>query len=110
VEAFRDLMLKTKHDLRDRLPKLDSEDSLNNLFRYPYTKIEFVEKELGISRVTASKYLEQLTKAVSRLRGEARGGLRPPPWRLGPGHGAHGGPALGRYRQPDPGRVDRRQG
>ena len=63
VKAFRDLMLKTKHDLCERVPKLYSQDLLNNLFRYPYTKIEFVEKELGVSRVTASKYLEQLTKA-----------------------------------------------
>lgn len=63
VKAFRDLMLKTKHDLRDRLPKLYSQDLLNNLFRYPYTKIEFVEHELGVSRPTATKYLEQLTTA-----------------------------------------------
>jgi len=56
-------MMKTKHDLRERLPKLYSQDLLNNLFRYPYTKIEFVEQELSVSRVTASKYLEQLTKA-----------------------------------------------
>ena len=63
VKAFRDLMFKTKHDLRDRLPKLYSQDLLNNLFRYPYTKIEFVENELGVSRPTATKYLEQLTMA-----------------------------------------------
>ena len=63
VKAFRDLMFKTKHDLRDRLPKLYSQDLLNNLFRYPYTKIEFVERELGVSRPTATKYLEQLTMA-----------------------------------------------
>jgi Fic family protein len=63
VKAFRDLMLKTKHDLRERLPKLYSQDLLNNLFRYPYTKIEFVEHELGVSRPTAGKYLELLTAA-----------------------------------------------
>jgi Fic family protein len=63
VKVFRDLMLQTKHDLRERLPKLYSQDLLNNLFRYPYTKIEFVEKELGVSRPTAGKYLEQLTTA-----------------------------------------------
>jgi len=63
VKAFRDLMQKTKHDLRERLPKLYSQDLLNNLFRYPYTKIEFIERELGVSRPTASKYLEQLTAA-----------------------------------------------
>ena len=62
VKAFRDLMLKTKHDLRERLPKLYSQDLLNNLFRYPYTKIEFVERELGVSRITAAKYLDLLAR------------------------------------------------
>ncbi len=63
VKAFRDLMQKTKHDIRNRLPKLYSQDLLNNLFRYPYTKIEFIEHELDVSRPTAAKYLEQLTGA-----------------------------------------------
>jgi Fic family protein len=63
VRAFRDLMLQTKHDLREQLPKLYSQDLLNNLFRYPYTKIEFIERELDVSRITAMKYLNQLTKA-----------------------------------------------
>lgn len=63
VKALRDLMLSTKHALRTRLPKLYSQDLLNNLFRYPYTKIEFVEKELGVSRITAAKYLNQLAAA-----------------------------------------------
>lgn len=63
VKAFRDLMLKTKHDLRKRLPKLYSQDLLNNLYRHPYTKIEFIERELGVSRITASKYLDQLSVA-----------------------------------------------
>jgi len=63
VKAFRELMLRTKHDLRSRLPKLYSQDLLNNLFRYPYTKIEFIERDLDVSRVTAMKYLDQLTKS-----------------------------------------------
>lgn len=61
VTALRELMLKTKHNMRDKLPKLYSQDLLNNLFRYPYTKIEFVERELSVSRITAAKYLDQLT-------------------------------------------------
>ena len=61
LKTFRDLMQKMKHDLRQRLPKTYSQDLLNNLFRYPYTKIEFIERELGVSRPTATKYLEQLT-------------------------------------------------
>lgn len=63
VKAFRDLMQKTKHDLRKRLPKLYSQNLLNNLYRYPYTKIEFIENELGVSRITATKYLNQLALA-----------------------------------------------
>jgi Fic family protein len=63
VKEFRDLMVKTKHNLRERLPKIYSQDLLNNLFRYPYTKIEFIIRDLGVSRPTASKYLEQLTSA-----------------------------------------------
>ena len=63
VTALRELMLKTKHTMRDKLPKLYSQDLLNNLFRYPYTKIEFVERELSVSRITAAKYLDQLTAA-----------------------------------------------
>jgi Fic family protein len=63
VKSLRALMQGTKHTLRERLPKLYSQDLLNNLFRYPYTKIEFVERELGVSRITAAKYLEQLTAA-----------------------------------------------
>ncbi|MGI9055414.1 MAG: Fic family protein, partial [Pyrinomonadaceae bacterium] len=49
-----------KRGLRIDLPKLYSQDLLNNLFRHPYTKIEFVENELRVSRQTASKYLSQL--------------------------------------------------
>jgi Mn-dependent DtxR family transcriptional regulator len=30
------------------------------LFKHPYTKIEFVENDLGVSRITASKYLNLL--------------------------------------------------
>ncbi len=63
VKALSELMLKTKHDMRDRLPKLYSQDLLNNLFLHPYTKIEFVERDLGVSRITAAKYLDQLTLA-----------------------------------------------
>ena len=63
VKNLRDLMLYTKYRLRDGFPKIYSQDLLNNLFRYPYTKIEFVEKELEVSRITAAKYLNQLSDA-----------------------------------------------
>lgn len=62
IKDLRDLMLRTKHELRAKLPKVYSQDLLNNLFRYPYTKIEFVEKELGVSRITAAKHLDLLAE------------------------------------------------
>jgi Fic family protein len=42
--------------------KFYSQDLINNLFMHPYTKIEFVQRDLGVSRITATKYLEALTE------------------------------------------------
>jgi hypothetical protein len=33
---------------------------LHHLFRYPYTRIEFVQQALGVGRLTAGTYLNQL--------------------------------------------------
>ena len=60
IKNLRELMQTTKHRLRKELPKIYSQELLNNLFRYPYTKIEFVEKDLGVSRITAAKHLNTL--------------------------------------------------
>lgn len=57
VKDLRELMQSVKHRLRSELPKIYSQELLNNLFRYPYTKIEFLEKDLGVSRVTAARHL-----------------------------------------------------
>ena len=51
-----------KHKLRGELPKIYSQDLINNLFRHPYTKIEFVMSELQVSRITATRYLNELTR------------------------------------------------
>ena len=63
VRGIRDLMQSTKQRLRSDLPKLYSQDLLNNLFRHPYTKIEFIERDLEVSRPTATKYLAALEKS-----------------------------------------------
>ena len=63
VIAIRSLMQKTKHAMRERFPKMYSQDLLNNLFQHPYTKIEFIERDLAVSRPTATKYLQQLAAA-----------------------------------------------
>ena len=34
---------------------------IKNKFKYPYTKIEFVEKDLKVSRITAANYLNTLS-------------------------------------------------
>lgn len=60
VKNLRGLMQAAKQRLRAELPRLYSQELLNNLFRYPYTKIEFVEKDLGVSRITAAKHLDTL--------------------------------------------------
>lgn len=62
VNNIRELMDDYKLRLKDTCP-FYSQDLLNNLFSYPYTKIEFLEEELGIHRQTASKYLKLLVDA-----------------------------------------------
>lgn len=62
VKEIRALMAASKARLRAELPKLYSQDLLNNLFRYPYTKIEFIERDLQVSRPTATRYLDELTR------------------------------------------------
>lgn len=60
VKKIEALMYKFKHKIRQELPKIYSQDLLNNIFKHPYTKIEFLEQELGIQRKTAAKYLDAL--------------------------------------------------
>jgi Fic family protein len=60
IEEIRLLMKVTKQKMRAELPKIYSQDLLNNLFRHPYTKIEFVAQELRCTRQTAAKYLDEL--------------------------------------------------
>jgi Fic family protein len=63
VQGIRQLMQATKQRLRNELPKIYSQELLNNLFRHPYTKIEFIERDLGVSRPTATKYLTLLNES-----------------------------------------------
>lgn len=61
VVAIRTALLDTKHRIRDAF-RFYSQDLINNLFTHPYTKIQFVERDLKVSRLTATKYLEALTE------------------------------------------------
>lgn len=60
IGQIRDLMQHTKHRMREECPKIYRQELLNNLFNHPYTKIEFVVEDLGVSRITATKYLDEL--------------------------------------------------
>lgn len=62
VHAIRDLMQAHKFQIRSELPKIYSQDLINSIFSHPYSKIAFVERDLRVSRITATKYLDQLTK------------------------------------------------
>lgn len=62
IGHIKKLMQDYKDTLRTKLPKLYSQDLLNNLFQYPYTKIEYMERDLDISRSTAIRYLTELEK------------------------------------------------
>ena len=55
-------MQQYKQTIKKEAPKIYSQDLLNNLFRYPYTKIEFVMHDLQVSRNTAISYLEKLER------------------------------------------------
>ena len=72
VHGMRDLMANTKQRMRDELPGVYSQDLLNNLFRHPYTRIEAVVNDIGVSRQTASKYLKQLQE-IGILTAQTRG-------------------------------------
>lgn len=60
VTAIREALLATKHRIRSEHRKIYSQDLINSLFTHPYTKIQFIERDLDVSRITAAKYLDLL--------------------------------------------------
>ena len=53
IIKIKELMQVFKNRLRTNY-KFYSQDLLNNLFKHPYTKIEFLVNDLGISRLPAA--------------------------------------------------------
>jgi Fic family protein len=60
IEAIRKLMADYKIYLRQNHASIYSQDLLNNLFRHPYTRIEYIQQDLGVARQTAARYLDRL--------------------------------------------------
>jgi Fic family protein len=61
IEGIKVLMLKSKNKIRENT-KFYSQDLINNLFKHPYTKIDFVINDLDVTRITATKYLDELAQ------------------------------------------------
>lgn len=61
IHAVKKALFDYKHRIRNDY-RFYSQDLINNLFTHPYTKIEFVQRDLKVSRLTATKYLDALTE------------------------------------------------
>lgn len=61
VSDIKELMMRFKHEIRDNY-KFYSQDLINNLFAHPYTKIDFLQRDLQVTRLTATSYLNQLVE------------------------------------------------
>jgi len=61
ITDIKTVMQDYKNRIRTELPKIYSQDLLNILFKNPYTKIEFLEKELNITKRTGLNYLNSIS-------------------------------------------------
>jgi Fic family protein len=59
IGQIKDLMQSYKQRLRTDY-KFYSQELLNNLFKHPYTKIDYLVEDLDVSRATAALYLNTL--------------------------------------------------
>jgi len=60
IRDIKRLMFEFKNDIKKERPKIYSKDLLENLFKHPYTKINSLMHDLGISKPTAISYLNKL--------------------------------------------------
>lgn len=63
VAETKAALVNYKHRTRSDL-RFYSQSPINNLSKHPSTKIEFVENELNVTRLIATKYLNALAKPV----------------------------------------------
>lgn len=61
IGAIKNALQDYKHRIRAK-HRFYSQDLINNLFTHPYTRIEYVEQDLKVSRTTATSYLEKLVE------------------------------------------------
>jgi Fic family protein len=63
IHKLIELMSDYQKRIKAELPKIYSLELLNTLFKHPYTKIDFVIRDVGVKRVTAGLYLDALSEA-----------------------------------------------
>jgi Fic family protein len=71
VNQIDRLMAEYKHRIREEHSRIYSQELLNNLFAHPYTRIEFVQRDLGVTRQTASRHLDQLSEGGLLIKHQA---------------------------------------
>ncbi len=71
IQKIKSLMDKYIEMIKETYPKIYSKDLVENLFKHPYTKIEFVMNDLQVSKPTATQYLNKLIK-LGLLKKEKR--------------------------------------
>lgn len=60
VKNISSLMSKYKAILRPAFGTTYKHELLNNLFFHPYTRVEYIERDMQVKRLTATKYLKQI--------------------------------------------------
>ena len=62
INNIKELIDETKYKIKELLPRLYSKDLVEVIFMHPYTKIDFMVENLGITRQTASRQLKEIEK------------------------------------------------
>ncbi len=62
INAIKTMMADYKSKLKDMFGIKYNHELLNNIFRHPYTKIDYISRDLDVSRQTASKYLDEMVE------------------------------------------------
>ncbi|MEN9914767.1 MAG: hypothetical protein RL528_1531 [Bacteroidota bacterium] len=60
VTEINTLFEQTKEKTKNEIPKIYSKELIELLFEHPYSKSEYLENRLSISRITAAKYLKAM--------------------------------------------------
>ena len=70
VKGINQLMIEYKQVLRTLFRRQYKHELLNNLFFHPYTKIEFMARDMQVQRKAATKYLNMIeeTKLLEKIR------------------------------------------